>query len=234
MTPSLHPQGIPDDDVPRLLARAAALDAEFAAHMPLTRLREIAQEAGVSDAALAEALAEYAGHAAMSRPKGQWTRMLFANGATLLIGATLVVSAARLAGLAGGDWIIGPAMCLALFASAAVAHRARATTTRVIALGLAIALGSELLLSVTQGPIHGRSAHFALIVGSILGVLAGGLFTQRGDTKPPGVVQVGHESRTPGFIQKIWRAWRQNVSPLSEGILRTDAVSPKNQSAPAV
>ena len=101
MTPSLHQQGIPDDDVPKVLARAAALDAEFAAHMPLTRLREIAHEAGVSDAALAEALAEYAGHAAMSRPQAQLTRMLFANSATLLISAALVVSDAMLARIAG-------------------------------------------------------------------------------------------------------------------------------------
>lgn len=234
MTPPLHPQGIPDADVPQLFARAAAIDAEIVTHMPLTRLREIAQEAGVSDAALAAALEEYAGRVAMSRPKPLWRRMIVANGATLFIGGAIVMSAARLAQLAGGDLIVGPAMCLGLLASAAVAHRARATAMRVVSLGLAIAMGSELLLSLTQGSIHGRSAHFALILGSVLGVAVGGLAIRRGDAKPPHGDQLEAESLFRRVIRRSWSAWRQGVSPMTDGTIVVEAFDTQKHSAPAV
>lgn len=186
MTSPTPSHGIPDADVPALLARAAELDVALAPHMPVARLREIALEAGVSDAALAEALAEYASRAPVRQFGEGWRRALAVNVAMLALSIVLVASASRLAS-ARGDFAQIIAIDVALLACAAIAQRTRATIMRVVALGLAIAIGSDTLFTAVEGPIRGASAHFAIILGSVLGVAIGALIARRGSTSVPPV-----------------------------------------------
>lgn len=208
MTHPTPSHGIPDADVPALLARAAELDVALVSHMPVARLREIALEAGVSDAALAEALAEYA-----SRPPAQqfgegWRGALVRNAAVLALSVVLVASVSRLAS-AAGDVPQILAVDVALLACAAIAHRTRAAVVRVVALGLAIAIGSDVLFTAIQGPIRGASAHFALMLASVVGVAIGALIARRGSTSMPPLVTTEMPVRAPAerASRAWWRLW---------------------------
>jgi membrane associated rhomboid family serine protease len=98
--------------------------------------------------------------------------------------------------------------------SAAVAHRARATQARVLTLGLAIASTSNILFTVTQGPITGSSAHFAIFVGSVVGVAAGAFVSRRGSPgNAPGTPTAPRvPSREASRAWRPWHPWLQAES----------------------
>jgi hypothetical protein len=189
--------GVPDELVHRILARAAALDVEYASRVPLARLREIARDAGVSESALAAALTEFesalvsapppSAHVwrGIAAPRG-WRARVVVNAVAVLGGATVMAALGRIfVALNLSDGFRTAIMLIALVLIAEAAKRAGATTVRLVTLGLLVAQGAESLLELSFGwQIQGGEAHFGLILAGLAGVTLGAVVARRGRGDP--------------------------------------------------
>jgi hypothetical protein len=174
---SRSPQSLSEAQAQRLLARAAELDAQLGAPVPLERLRLAAHEAGLSAAAFDAALAELraAGPDPVRESNNTWPRI--ARYAAALVGAgTLVVGGAMILNDSNADWLVRKLFDpLALGLGAALAMRFRARPFAMVLGGLAVATGAEFLMDMRAGEpaIRGAAPHFALLIAGIGGVLLG-------------------------------------------------------------
>jgi hypothetical protein len=204
---------LPEDEAHRVLARAVELDARFASEVPITRLREIAFEAGISPDAFEAALNEAT--QLQQRLTDERKASLVARLARFLrhpgsgiaeegAGASVVANVVSIAafwgifvllhGILRGldvNWVLQKAANpIALMLGAAIGHRKRARLATLVLGGLAVAAGAEVVMdAVFRTPaVRGGPAHFALIAAGLAGVALGALVSaarRKGSIAPP-------------------------------------------------
>lgn len=208
---------LPEDEAHRVLARAVELDARLASEMPITRLREIAIEAGISpdafEAALNEATAIQRRASTDQRKApllGRFARIFRGPEPRIGdegVGSSIldnVVSIAAFWGifvllhriLRGLDvnWVLlKAANPIALMLGTAIGHRLHARLATFVLGGLAVAAGAEVIMDTVFGTpaVRGGPAHFALIVAGVAGVAVGALVNaaRRKGSKAPAAPQ---------------------------------------------
>jgi hypothetical protein len=182
---------LPEDAAHRLLARAVELDHARAARVPLAHLRAAAREAGVSDAAFAQALAEADAARAAPGPDPDsmsWRAHVGAHALALVACVGVLVLAVGLHSLSGAGWVVRKAVDPAALAlGALIAARLRARLLVLPLAGFALALGAEAAMDAAFGTpaVRGAGAHLALILAGVFGVLLGAFLARRsGATRP--------------------------------------------------
>jgi hypothetical protein len=210
-----------DDDlltsaqVAQVLRRAVAIDTVLEDHLTVARLRAVAHEAGISDAALQRALGELPQTPVPPpTPPASW-RWRFGRpiAATLGVGVVVAGSMRLLVPLARlVDPTVGAplAMIAALGLGGVAALRWRVRPAAYVAGGLAVALAADLLLTQTVGPILGRAAHLAEFAAALGGVALGAWLARRrpGARPAPPVVE---PSATPASSTSTARSWVEMV-----------------------
>jgi hypothetical protein len=183
---------LPEDAAHRVLARAVELDHARARRVPLAHLRDAAREAGVSDAAFAQALAESQRPIAGPAPESgsaPWRAVVGAHALALVACVGVLVLAVGLHSMSGAGWVARKAVDPAALAlGALIAARLRARLLVLPLAGLALALGAEAAMDAAFGTpaVRGAGAHLALILAGVLGVLLGAFLARRSGAVRPG------------------------------------------------
>jgi hypothetical protein len=224
--------GLPEHLVDRVLQRAVALDAEHSTRVPLTRLYDIAREAGVSPNALAAALAEVERYLAstragvplvlgVSQPPVGWRAHVVRNVAALIGGAS------GLALLGSGFDTFGvpaPARSVVLIGAltliASGATRLGARAVRILALGFAVYATVEFLIGLNRDwQLHGAAAQSGAMIAAVVGVAVGALLRGRAATGPTAgdAGAASAEERVEPTVRENARRWQWWFAPISHG-----------------
>jgi hypothetical protein len=186
---------LPEESAHRILARAVELDAAQASDIPLTRLREIAHEAGIGTAAFEQAMREFqapvASAQSQSDPEGEslWIRVepVVRNVGAFAVAMAIIGASDRLAVPPGSGWPIEHAAAILgniLGVGLAVKLRARIT---------AYVLGVTAIAQLAEYPMHlwfgietvqGGPTKLALILAAALGLGVGILARRRARPSP--------------------------------------------------
>jgi hypothetical protein len=180
-----HDSSLSEDTAHRVLARAVELDARHASEVPLKKLREIAQEADISERALDQALREINGPgidtAAGVEPD---TRLLSSSDFAPLLrnlgsfaAALVIISAAsRMASAFGAGWPVEHAIAIvANVLGVGLSLRFRAKLSAFMLAVTAVAQLAEYPMHLMFGiqTVQGGATKWALIVAAGLGISLG-------------------------------------------------------------
>jgi hypothetical protein len=180
----MPPHSLSSDAARRVLARAAELDAQAAADVPVARLRDAAREAGISDAAFEAALHDVETREAEHAPPRRGRDVVGAVVVNVLAFALFWVTLALWARVEHSlqlAWEADhPARALLNVLGVFIALRLRA---RAVAVVLAVTAAAQ----VAQYPLHllfgievlqGAAAKWGLMLAALLGVVFGVLMTR--------------------------------------------------------
>jgi hypothetical protein len=173
MTDGSH---LPEDVAHRVLARAVELDARRDAGISVQQLRDVADEAGISQGALDAALRELAAGAPDEGPRRSRWQTVVANVLGVAAFWLTLMVLVRICRAVEAPWLVRKAVDpLALAIGAAVAHRLRARPAAIILAGLGVAQAAEVVMDAIVGraAVQGFGAHMALIIAGIGGALLG-------------------------------------------------------------
>lgn len=180
-----HDSSLSEDVAHRVLARAVELDARNASEVPLTKLREIAQEAGISELALEQALREITapvdGTAAGQKHD---TRLLASSRFTPVVtnlgsfaAAMVIIGAAnRMASGFGAGWPVEHAVAiLANIVGVGLSLRFRAKLSAFVLGVTAVAQLAEYPMHLMFGiqTVQGGATKWALMLAAGLGISLG-------------------------------------------------------------
>ncbi len=210
---------VPEDVAHRILARAAEIEAREDSSVSLTRLREIAGEAGIAPAALERAVEEVL-HPPQTRFQRAWSRLAawFAAASPVNAVAALTTNvlafatawliaraATRVAVLVGGGWIVSNGMLvLATLAGVGLAVRVRARLTAVLLAILAAAQLAEYPLHLIYGigVVQGAATKWALLLAAGFGIMLSRLLTQRTTAHPTPTHLLPSQDESPESLRK--------------------------------
>ena len=195
--PHSDAQRLPEDAAHRLLARAVEIDNPRSSEITIAQLRDAAAEAGISNVAFDEALAELRGTArgnAYDAPTHlgalDRVRRWIANANSDVAKESVLRNLIAIVGFWGTlmlivsvdraldvHWLVRKASDpLALGLGAALASRLRARPVCLVLAGLAISQGAEFVMDLSLGApaVQGFGSHIALMIAGVAGVLLGG------------------------------------------------------------
>lgn len=186
------PTFLSEDAAHRFLARAVELDSRHASDVPLSKLREIAREAGISDRAFELALEEIrvspslsaADVQGASEQSGRWSRWqpVIRNVGSFAAAMVLIGTVNRFTNALGATWPVGhAASILANVLGAGLALRLRGRMAAFVLGVTAIAQLAEYPMHLVFGiaTVQGGPTKWALILAATLGLGAGVLSRRR-------------------------------------------------------
>jgi len=186
------PTFLSEDAAHRLLARAVELDSRHASDVPLSKLREIAREAGISNRAFDLALEEIrvspspsvADVQVASEQTGRWSRWqpLIRNVGSFAAAMILIGTVNRFTNAVGTTWPMQHAVSiLANVLGAGLALRLRGRVAAFVLGVTAIAQLAEYPMHLVFGiaTVQGGPTKWALILAATLGLGAGVLSRKR-------------------------------------------------------
>ena len=173
-----------EDAAHRVLARAVELDARHASAVPLKKLREIAQEAGISELALDQALREMSGpgrtpvgqeHDTRLFPPSRFTPLL-TNLGSFAAAMVIIGAASRIASGFDAGWQVEHAFAIVANAlGLGLSLRFRAKVSAFVLAVTAVAQLAEYPMHLMFGiqTVQGGATKWAMILAAGLGISLG-------------------------------------------------------------
>lgn len=211
---------VPEDVAHRILARAAEIEAREGPSVPLSRLRDVAREAGIAPSAMDRAVHEIL-NPPRSRAARLWDRVVTWFSHTSPVNAVTAVTlnvvafsaayilmglAARLAAMIGGGWMVSNGMLIvATLIGVGMAVRVRARLTAILLAITAAAMLAEYPLQLIYGigVVQGAATKWALLLSAGFGIMLSRLLTRRtGNSSRPVLPTELSATAAPDQVEK--------------------------------